>query len=155
MSIDQRIFTKKEKIQEAFRRTAYVLYSHWRISNKEEKEKLECGGHSRLFEVLIADSYVIKGKSLNGGTYREHIVPCVMIRDRAYLMFNNGYTIEDVADMIEKNLIIILLTKQEREKIDNELKLKTKMPDGWQFGDDPYARLKMANIEVELFSNHI
>ena len=70
-----KIFTEEDKRQEAFLRISNVLYSHWRISNQQEKESEQCGGHSRLFEVLIPDEYITVGESINGRGHREHVVP--------------------------------------------------------------------------------
>lgn len=142
-----------EQIDEAFLRTAYVLHSHWKVSNDTEKKSLQCGGHSRLFEVLIPDTYIIKGESINGKGRREHVVPCAVIRDRAYSMFNADSSIEDVADMIRNNLIIIHITKEEQVKLDVELGYKQTMPDNWEFEQDPYIRLVMANIEFRLYDS--
>jgi len=49
--LQSREFKEEDKINESFLRTAQVLYSHWKVSNLKEKESLQCGGHSRLFEV--------------------------------------------------------------------------------------------------------
>lgn len=144
---------ENNKINEAFLRTAYVLHSHWKVSNNTEKQSLQCGGHSRLFEVLIPDSYIIKGESENGKGRREHVVPCVVIRDRAYSMFNDGHSIKEVADMIKYNLIIIHITKEEQIMLDVKLKLKTTMPKTWEFGQNPYIRLNMADIEFKLYDS--
>lgn len=147
----KRTFTEEEKINEAFLRIANVLYSHWRICNDEEKESLQCGGHSRLFDYLIPDSYITKGESKNGKGHREHIVPCALIRCHAYSMFNDSYLIEDVANMIKDNLIIVHITKEEQNRLDYELGYKHTMPENWEFGHDPYKRLEMGDIEVVFY----
>ena len=150
--LQSREFKEEDKINESFLRTAQVLYSHWKVSNLKEKESLQCGGHSRLFEVLIPDYYVTKGESIKGKGQREHIVPCALIRNHSYKMFNYGYLIDDVVKMIKKNLIIIHITKEEQKKLDVELGLKINMPDGWEFGDDPFERLNAANIQYKLYN---
>lgn len=147
-----RNFTEEEKKDEAFLRIANVLYSHWRITNYEDKQKLACGGHTRLFDTLIPDDYITRGESINGKGHREHVIPCTLIRLQAYRMFNEGYLVEDVADMIKKNLIIIHITKEEQKLIDNKLGYKTTMPENWTFDDNnPYARFKEANIEIKFY----
>lgn len=146
----KREFSIDERKKEAFLRIAHVLYSHWRVSSFEEQQEKNCKIHSRIFDVLIPDEYVLLGKSSSGKKGREHVVPCVLVRDHAIDMFNNGYLIEDVAKMIESNLIIVHLSKEERVKLDKELKLKITMPPNWNFGDDPFERLSYANIEVTL-----
>ena len=149
--MEYRQFTEEEKINESFLRTAQVLHSHWKVSNPEEKELLQCGGHSRLFEILIPDKYIVKGESLSGKGHREHIVPCALIRNQSYKMFNNGYLIDDVAKMLHNNLIIVYITTEEQKKLDVELGLKTVMPSGWKFGDTPFKRLEQANIKYRLY----
>ena len=134
-----RVLQKKRK-ERSLLRIANALYSHWRISTYEEKQKLMCGGHTRLFDALIYDGYIIKGESIKGKGHREHIVPCILIRNKSYEMFNKGFLIEDVANMIEKNLIIIYITKDERKELDKIY--KTTMPNGWEFGNNPYLRLE-------------
>ena len=42
-------------------------------------------------------------------------------------------------------------TKEEQNKIDVELKLKTSMPKDWKFGDNPYKRLELANIQIKFY----
>lgn len=137
-----------ERKKEAFLRIAYVLHSHWKVSSEEEKKRLDCKIHTRIFDVLIPDEYVIYGESKNGKGHREHVVPCAYIRDNSLKMFNDGLLIEDVAKMIEKNLIIVHITQEERKIIDFDLGYKTDMPKPWDFGDDPLARLKLANINI-------
>ena len=154
----KRNFSQEEKKKESFLRVANALYSHWRVTDFNDKEKLACGGHSRLFEVLIPDAYIIAGESLAGREYREHVVPINLIRNHAYHMFNNGYLIEDVANMIENNLYIILITTKERDILDKSVEVggkgwKYDMPDEWKFGDDAFARLNQADIKFKLYKD--
>ena len=145
-------FTEKDKKNEAFLRMANVLYSHWRVSNPVEKETLQCGGHTRLFDILIPDAYITVGESISGKGHREHIVPCALIRSESYRMFNDGYLLEDVAQMINNNLKIVHITKQEQNKLDVDLSLKTTMPEGWEFGQNqPFSRLDTAGINYKLY----
>jgi len=148
----RREFTEADKKREAFSRIANVLYSHWRVSNPGEKVSLQCGGHTRLFDVLIPDAYITVGESVNGKGHREHVVPCALIRSESYGMFNDGYLIEDIAKMIEQNLKIVHITKEERHKLDVELALKITMPEGWSFEQNrPFARLDTAKIGYKLY----
>ena len=104
-----RIFTEEEKKKESFLRIANVLYSHWRISTHEEKQKLMCGGHTRLFDALIYEGYIIKGESVKGQGHREHIVPCVLIRDKSYEMFNKGFLMQFFNFVMETSMIITVV----------------------------------------------
>lgn len=147
--MEVRQFTLEDQKTEAYLRIANVLYSHWRVSSNEEKSKLACGGHSRLFDVLIPDYFIQKGVSVNGKGHKEHVVPCNQIRNYSYNMFNHGYLVEDVAQMIKEHLIIVEITKEEQIMIDS--KYKDNMPDDWEFGQDPYRRLREVEIKWESY----
>ena len=68
-------------------------------------------------------------------------------------MFNKGYLVEDVAEMIDKNLKIVHITKEEQKRLDVEKNWKTIMPEGWTFEQDqPYARLLQAKIEINFYN---
>jgi len=132
-------FTQERMKKRAIKRLAEIFHDHW-----EEGRT----GSTRIFEHVLPDAWLIVGKSLNGGTYREHIVPCMMIRDQSIKMYSEGYSVENVADMINKHLAIVLITEAEREKLDNELGLKTAMPRNWVFSSgDPFQRLIDAGVE--------
>lgn len=102
---------------------------------------------------LITVGYSIKGRlqELAGkNAYREHIVPCTLIEREAIRMYNEGSTIEQVADMIKANLFILKISDEEANTLDNILGLRTVMPEGWQFGQDVYSRITFANIQLEV-----
>ena len=131
-------FTIREKRLRAIKRIAEVLFDHW----EEERD-----GHTRTFEILVPDEFVIDGQSVKGGNYREHVVPCATIRAGCKEMYANGASIADVTKMIDKYLRIVLITPEEAKHLDQALGLKTVMPSGWVFGDgDPLERLKVAGI---------
>lgn len=133
-------FTKKEMRSRAIKRIAEILHDHW----EEGRD-----GHSRTFEVIVPDEFVIDGQSINGGSYREHVVPCATLREGSKAMYERGATIEDVASTLDKYLRIVLITNEEAHRLDVELGLKTTMPKGWDFGDgDALARLIVAGIEL-------
>lgn len=131
-------YNSLEKKQRAIKRLAEIFYDHW------EEGRV---GSTRIFEHIIPDEWLIRGQSLSKGTYREHTVPCVLIRDQCIAMYRDNKTIDDVARMIERNLAIILISTEERKKIDHELGLKTTMPKDWCFfSGDPFARIILAGI---------
>jgi hypothetical protein len=82
-------------------------------------------------------------------TYREHIVPCIMIFNQAVTMTMEGRSVTEVAQMIKNNLAIVLITNEEAELLDGELDLQTTMPEGWKFGDSVFARLDTAGIKLK------
>lgn len=131
-------FTKQTMRARAIRRLAETLFD-----NFEEGRD----GHSRIFEVLVPDEFVIDGSSMSGGSYREHVVPCCVIRDGCMAMFRQGRSLDEVTAAIHDNLRIVMITTEEARMLDYGLKLKTKMPEGWVFGEgDPLARLTAAGI---------
>ena len=131
-------FTQEEMKLRAIRRIAEVIYGQW-----EEGR----GMHSRIFEVLVPDEFITKGSSVKGDGYREHVVPCSLIRNYAIKMYDEGDSVEDVAAMIEKHLRIVRISASEARYIDQVLGLKETMPKGWEFGKgDPLARLFAGDI---------
>ncbi len=102
-----------------------------------------------LLEGDSIDHLITIGESINRtkeNTYREHIVPCIMIFNQAVTMTMEKRSVTEVAQMIKSNLAIVLITNEEADKLDNELDMQTSMPEGWYFGDDVLARLTFANI---------
>lgn len=113
----------------------------------------------------IKDHLLVKGVSPNGKkqidrtgkAYREHVVPSdLILRKSVEIAKQSGMTakerIREIAKLLKKYLIIVLISNEEAYNIDYELKWKTTMPPGWNWGDDPYARLTQAGIAVEAFS---
>jgi len=81
-----------------------------------------------------------------GRSYREHAVPCDAINNYALEMCDNvgdklknpranselyWNTVEEIAKMIFRNLVIVYCSDEERKVIDNELGYKETMPSGW------------------------
>lgn len=98
------------------------------------------------------DHLITIGESVNRtkeNTYREHIVPCVMIYNQAIKMIQENRTITEIAQMLKQNLAIVLITNEEAELLDNELDMQTSMPEGWNFGDSVFARLTLAQIQLK------
>ena len=92
------------------------------------------------------DSLISINKPLSENSYREHVVPCTMILNNAIDMFEDNRMEEDVAQMIEDNLKIVHITKDQAKHLDIDLGLRTSMPSGWAFGDNIFARLDEAGI---------
>lgn len=104
-----------------------------------------------LLESDSIDHLITIGESIKRtkeNSYREHIVPCILIYNQAITMTINKCPVTEVAQMIKNNLAIVLITNEEADKLDNQLDMQTSMPEGWQFGDDIFARLKVAGIEL-------
>ena len=132
---------KEEKVKKDFYRVAWLI---------EDLHKSERGIHTRLFDLLISDEDITIDESIKGRGHREHIVPCVVIVDEAIRMYDEeNASVEQVANMMQSNLKIVHITKEEQKKVDYELKLQRKMPNGWKFGDSIFERLKKADIKLE------
>jgi hypothetical protein len=114
-------FSPDELKQRAFERTAWVL-KHFYDEQAEEFER-KASLHSRVFDTLIYDEYICIGKSealakQGGNGHREHVVPCAYIRDCAFKMYQQECTVNDVARMIGRLLIIAFVTQEEADLID-------------------------------------
>jgi hypothetical protein len=102
-----------------------------------------------LLEGDSIDHLITIGESVKRtreNTYREHIVPCIMVFNQAVTMTMEKRSVTEVAQMIKNNLAIVLITNEEAELLDNELDMQTTMPEGWNFGDSVFARLDVAKI---------
>lgn len=138
MEISRKNFTDEELRQRAYLRLSMVLFELW-----EEKQI----AHSRIFETLIPDLYVVSGSSKNGSDWREHAVPCSVLRDWSYKMFDEGSSVNEVAQFVREHLKIYRISLQERIKLDFEMGLKNKIPLHWKPGNH-FERLAAAGIEI-------
>ena len=105
-----------------------------------------------LLEGDSIDHLITIGESVKRtkeNTYREHIVPCIMIFNQAVTMTLEKCSVTSVAQMIKTNLAIVLITNEEADLLDNELDMQTSMPEGWKFGDNVFARLDVAKIQLK------
>lgn len=141
------IFTQEQLRHRAFERAAWVLRHYW--EEQQDDIKREVRVHSRLFEPLVPECHIKIGKSKNGGGHKEHLVPCVLLRDHAFKMYWDGKTEKDVAKMLERLLRIAHIAPAEAHHLDHVLGLKMRMPDGWNFETDSVmARLEAGGIEL-------
>lgn len=132
-------FTDSEVKARAVRRAAMVLFELW-----EENR----GTHSRLLEMLVPETYITIGTSINGGGWREHLVPLARIRDECHKIFEAEGSIDQAAQFIDTHLKVAHISREERARLDFELGLKSKMPEDWVPGDY-LARLKAAEIDLD------
>ena len=105
-----------------------------------------------LLEGDSIDHLITIGESVNRtkeNTYREHIVPCIMIYNQAVTMTMEKRSVTEIAQMIKNNLAIVLITNEEAELLDNDLDMQTSMPENWKFGDSVFARLETAGIKLK------
>lgn len=122
-------------------RCAYVLKGEW-----EDKQR----AHSRVFDTLVPIRYTFVGTSLKGGSYKERIVPCAYLRDLASFQFEKGRSLDDVANMLDRLLKVAIITKDEQKALDQDLRLRNRMPENWDPDtDSPFARFQAAGIEIK------
>lgn len=107
--------------------------------------------HRNILCADAVDHLIIIGSSCGRtaeDSYREHVVPCVMIHNRAIELTRAGEPACVVAAMIAANMMIVQITSAEAELLDETLGLRTSMPEGWAWGDSPLARLHFAGIKL-------
>lgn len=99
------------------------------------------------------DRIIIIGESTNYKSdesgRREHVVPCDFLIREGVEMVKEGKADWEIAFMYQQNLLIVLISKEEQEKLDGEMGLKVDMPVGWKIGDNPFERLTSAGIELK------
>lgn len=132
-------YSKEQLRERRILRLAQLIYDHWEEGS---------GMDTRIFQVpLINDGLVLWGQSLSGGTYREHAVPRVLIRDGCLEMLDEGAGVEDVKHRLLQYLWIVHITESEAARLNAAYKMY--MPEGWVFGEgDPFARFKAVGIEL-------
>ncbi len=133
-------YSKEQIRKRRMLRLAQLIYDHWEEGS---------GMDTRIFQVpLINDGLVLWGRSLSGGTYREHAVPRVLIRDGCLKMFDEEADVEEVKELLLQYLWIVHITEEEAARLNAAHKMS--MPEGWAFGEgDPFARFKAVGIELE------
>lgn len=114
--------------------------------------------YSRLYGIADSiDSMIYVGHSISGrkaellgqAVWREHPNPCDWIVAQGFKMYAEGKSIPEVAEMIKRNLKLLIISKKEQELLDFKLGLKTTMPQGFEDGHDPLARIHYAGIILE------
>ena len=93
------------------------------------------------------DEIIMENNPLPKNNWREHVVPCKVLIQEAKRIFLNGGTVEDIADMLDKNLVIVNIHESDARRLDGEMGLRDSMPEGWEFGDCIFARLDAAGID--------
>ncbi len=138
----RREYSNEERFERASLRVAMHIRGLW-----EEKGSSD----TRLLEALfIPDELTVVGRSYaENATRREHVVPRRVIVHECHEMLKRKETDEALAKLIRDNTKIVLISKEESERLDrvDQVNHRQTMPDGWKFGDDPFARLKKAKIE--------
>ena len=90
---------------------------------------------------------------------REHIVPVVMIKRKVYEMAKRHAPPRVISKFLKAHLAILIITKVEADLMDRQLtesndSLRTSMPEGWDWGHDPLARVKAVGIKPHLINGY-
>jgi hypothetical protein len=106
------------------------------------------------------DDLTVIGRSNAGiqSPYREHIVPACLIKEEALKMAERGENVASIANFIRHHLYVVIISPSEAQLLNlshdaGGMSVKTTMPEGWIFGDDPTERLKAAGIQIR-YDNH-
>ena len=132
-------FSQAEIRARRIKRLAEIIFDHWEEGS---------GMDTRFFDhPFIHNDYVINGQSIQGGTYREHIVPRVYLRNACLKMYENEASVDEVAAAISAHLSIVRITVEEAQILNKAM--RDSMPEGWIFGrHDPMERLNTAGIKL-------
>ena len=88
-------------------------------------------------------------KDYNKVLHGEHVIPLSMVFKRWLELIDEGVSAEEQREFLEHHLEVVWITVAEQQKLDRELKLKSKMPEGWTWEDSKYSRLEHAHIVLE------
>lgn len=145
VGIGRKVFTREESDSAIFEKIA----KRYKFAIENKDQDLLDLSRSLLSSDKI-DHIITLGCSKNGDpdSYREHLVPCILIHNQAINMTLGGKSVIEIAQMIKSNLAIVHISDDEQVLLDVTLGLQVSMPAGWQFGDSIFARLNAANIEI-------
>lgn len=142
----QFITDKESQTQRSFIRAARYI---------ERIHKENAPAHSRVVELFIPEAFVHRGFGKDKGVYREHVIPCAALRDESLARYQNGATLDQVADFLQRHVVIVEITVKQHKLLDGSkntggLGLRDSMPTGWEFGKGCiFQRLHDAKIEFE------
>lgn len=139
-------YTKDQLRLRACKRIAFIM-----------RDMLEETGSSDtrlLGPPLIRDDLVLVGRSSDIAGHREHVIPRLVICNKAHELIESGKTDDEVGEFIAAHLKIVLLTKDECDRLNKSrhFNLRQRMPPGWNFDEDPFERLRVAGISYTLTS---
>lgn len=135
-------FSEAGQFKRASLRAAMFIRGLWEEKGSSDTRLLEglflpnkwtCVGRSRKFTE--------KGR-------REHVIPRKLIIEQCHRMLSDGDSDEAIANFIREHVKIVMISSEECEVLDRiaNLGLRTTMPGGWKFGDNPFERLTAAGI---------
>ncbi len=139
---------KSTRLNQYFKRS----YDPLQIANRyfyavKEKDQDLVNMRRDLLSADVYDEDIKINQKDENRTYREHVVPCICIHTEIMhrVVYDSTCTPDKIAKFIRKNLKIAYITDEDQKKIDSTLGWKVNMPNGWKWGDDILARLKLSD----------
>lgn len=116
----------------------------------------EFSHHSRAAEYFVGNDLAPHSERVSG-YHGEHVVPCAVLRDTAFRLYEERWSVMHVAALMKRLLVVAYIPQESRSLLDSgENCLRDRMPDSaW----DPiegcvYARLHAKNIDAPFISDY-
>jgi len=143
LAVENRRIKQRTTDEGYFEKTAQIIelavkLEHWDVL---ERGSLGFDAHDGL--ITIGKSKAMT-ENPNQPAWREHLVPCCMIKDKAIEMVKSNCSIAKIAQMLKENLAIMIISQEEQKIVDADF--QTTMPKGWEWGDSVFARLDETGI---------
>lgn len=128
--------------------TIRLTRAYIRLARYYKRSLDEAGSrHTRIAEYCVRNAVVQHNAKSPSRTYREHVVPCAVLRNTATAAFETGASVRDVAEWIESMMVVAWIGKAEARQLDCDLGLQDRMPpDSKPATGCRYARLHVARI---------
>lgn len=85
----------------------------------------------------------LRAQAADAVCIHEHVVPRVVIT--RHLIEQRIVNVDEIAIALNVHCLAAVVTKSDDEEL-NSYHLRESMPDGWQWGDDPWARYRVAKL---------
>jgi len=106
-----------------------------------------CNSFRRLWNREIKKRSKEKENKSEMALRYEHVIPTAFCYKRIFELYKNDQFDLEVFKSMFKDISVCFILKEEDKRL-NEKGLKEKMPDKWDWGDDPFARYKKCGIKV-------
>lgn len=116
----------------------------------------EFSHHSRVAEYFVGNDLAPHSERVSGH-HGEHVVPCAVLRNIAFSLYADRWSVMHVAALMKRLLVVAYIPKESKSLLDSgEHCLRDRMPDSaW----DPiegciYVRLHAKNIDVPFIAEY-
>jgi hypothetical protein len=110
---------------------------------------------TRIAVYYIRDAVAPQNVKRFAHLHPEHVVPCAVLRDIASAAFEDGASVRDVAEWIQRRMVIAWIDKRDAQRLDGELGLRNRMTPNWDaVGGCCYTRLHSAAIQFDPAPSH-